>query len=193
MVKCKFLAQFPVDHLAHPVVSSHTLSVLVCCIHLLCDWSFHLYHHITYICYFVVSYLFFLWYSWSLCWYFEVLLEEITFLSNGIPFLATSKFSCVRCCLKCQVSCFSSHFCFRLIFALLILVVSVLFMVAVISFFSAFFLCIRHVVVSMHQLYRQCWQVLFLFFLAHIVCRCHIWDVRPYVWSLVFLFSGSFV
>ena len=36
---------------------------IICCIHLLCDWSFRLFHHITYICYFVASYLFSLWYS----------------------------------------------------------------------------------------------------------------------------------
>ena len=34
-------------------VSSYTLSVLICCIRLLCDWSFRLCHHIAYICYFV--------------------------------------------------------------------------------------------------------------------------------------------
>ena len=46
-------------------VLSYTLSILVCCIHLR-DWSFNLYHHITYICCFVASYLFLLWYNWFL-------------------------------------------------------------------------------------------------------------------------------
>ena len=56
-IKKKF-AQFPVDHLPHPVISSLiTLFVLICCIHLLYDWSFRLYCHITYISYFVASYL----------------------------------------------------------------------------------------------------------------------------------------
>ena len=36
MVKFKFLAQFPVDHLAHPVVPSIIL-FLICCIRRLCD------------------------------------------------------------------------------------------------------------------------------------------------------------
>ena len=40
---------------------SYTLSLLIFCIRLLCDWSFSLYHHITYIYCFVVSYLFSLW------------------------------------------------------------------------------------------------------------------------------------
>ena len=47
-------------------VSSYTLSVLICCIHLLWDWSFRLYHCIAYFCYFVASYLFLLWYEWFL-------------------------------------------------------------------------------------------------------------------------------
>ena len=51
--KLQFLAQLPVDHLAHPVVSSLTLfSVLIFCI-CLYDWSFRLCHHIIYICYFL--------------------------------------------------------------------------------------------------------------------------------------------
>ena len=37
-------------------VSPYTPSVLICCIRLLCDWSFHLCHHIAYIYCFVVSY-----------------------------------------------------------------------------------------------------------------------------------------
>ena len=37
-------------------VSSYILSVLICCIHLLCDGSFRLFYHITYICCFVASY-----------------------------------------------------------------------------------------------------------------------------------------
>ena len=47
-------------------VKSHTPSVLICCIRLLCDWWFHLCHRIAYICYFVASYLFSLWYDWFL-------------------------------------------------------------------------------------------------------------------------------
>ena len=39
----------------------------------------------------------------------------------------------------------------------------------------------------------QCWRVLFLLFLAHIVCLYHFWDIRPYSSSWVFLFAGSFV
>ena len=42
-----FFAQFPVYQLAYPVL--FILFVLICVICLLCDWSFVLYHHITYI------------------------------------------------------------------------------------------------------------------------------------------------
>ena len=62
-------------------VYPNTLFVLICGIPLLCDWSFHLYPHITFICYFVASYLFLSWYSWFL-WRCSVLLfEKIHFLS----------------------------------------------------------------------------------------------------------------
>ena len=56
-VKFKFLAQLPVGTHVHPVVFSVILSVLICCIRLLCEWSFRFYHHINYICYYVASHL----------------------------------------------------------------------------------------------------------------------------------------
>ena len=46
-------------------VLSYTPSVLICSICLLCDWWFYLCHRIVYICYFVASYLFSLWYKKS--------------------------------------------------------------------------------------------------------------------------------
>ena len=93
-VKFKLLGQFPVDHLSHPAVSSpNTLFVLICCIRLFCDWSFRLYHHIIYICFFIAFYLFLLSLSKSLWRCFMQLSGEIQFLSKGFHFLATSKFS----------------------------------------------------------------------------------------------------
>ena len=59
-------------------VYSYILSVLFYCIRLICDWWFRLYHYIY--C-FVASYLFLLWYGWSLWRCFVMLLEEILFLS----------------------------------------------------------------------------------------------------------------
>ena len=94
-------------------IQSYTLSVLICCVHLLCDWSFRLYHHITYICCFVASYLFLLWsdwFYWNCC-----------FAANGgdsvyhLRFPSRSHvhvFSCKMCIsrLKRPYSCFSSIF-----------------------------------------------------------------------------------
>ena len=42
---------------------SYTLSVLICCIRLLCHWSFRLHHHIIYICCFFTSYQLSFWYD----------------------------------------------------------------------------------------------------------------------------------
>ena len=53
LVKYKFLAQFPVDHLVHTVVLTH--SVLSSCICLTSYWSFRLYRHIIYICRFIIT------------------------------------------------------------------------------------------------------------------------------------------
>ena len=75
MVKFKLLAQFPVDHLTHPVVSSLILfGGLIYCIRLLCDRSFHFNYHVIYISCFVASCLFLLShspYSDVLCCYLK--------------------------------------------------------------------------------------------------------------------------
>ena len=64
----------------------------------LMDWWFRLYHHITNTCCFLTSYLFLLWYDWSLWRCFVLLLEKIHFLSYGFPFLAISMGGfCVIC------------------------------------------------------------------------------------------------
>ena len=60
--------------------------ITVICIHLLCDWSFRLYHYITYICCFIATYLFLLWYDWSLWRCFKLLLKAIHFPSWGFLF-----------------------------------------------------------------------------------------------------------
>ena len=162
MVKFKLLAQFPVDHHAYPVVSS--------LIFFLCKFAafayyvidlFCLYHHIIYICWFVASYLFLLWYDWSLWHCFVLLLQEIQFLLQDFLFVVTSKFFSreilLVCRLKYPYSCFSSHFCFLVIFILLILVFSVLFLLSVISFLLRFFLRCLRVIVSVHWFYLECW------------------------------------
>ena len=69
-ISCTFLSH----------VKSYTPSVLICCIRLLCDWWFHLSHHIAYTYYFVASYLISLWYDWFLWSCFVLLLGDILFL-----------------------------------------------------------------------------------------------------------------
>ena len=59
LISCKSPSEFTCPP---SLVWYYTLSVLVCCIRLWYDWSFHLQHYITYICCFVVSYIFLLWY-----------------------------------------------------------------------------------------------------------------------------------
>ena len=49
-------------------VSSHTPSVLICCIRLLYDWSFRLRHHIAYICLSLLFFYCYYYYSvWVIC------------------------------------------------------------------------------------------------------------------------------
>ena len=62
MAKFILLAQFPVNHFPYPVLFAFALTY---CIRLLCDWSFHLYPHITYICHFL--HLFLLWHMALFC------------------------------------------------------------------------------------------------------------------------------
>ena len=80
MVKFKFLAHFPADHLAHPVMSSLVL--------LLCQFAAFAYYGIdgfisviVCTCYFVASYLSSLLNDWFLWRYFVLPLGEILFLS----------------------------------------------------------------------------------------------------------------
>ena len=95
---------------------------------------FRLYHQIIYICYFVASYLFSLWFDWFLWHCFVLLLGEILFL---LPFLSHVQiFSCEMLFisrLERSESCFSSHFCFLVIIILLSIVLSVSFLMVVIS------------------------------------------------------------
>ena len=73
---------FPSGSLCRPRrVSPYTPSVLICCIRLLCDWSFRFCHRIAYIYCFLASYLFSFWYDWFLWRCPMLLLGGILFLS----------------------------------------------------------------------------------------------------------------
>ena len=82
MVKFESLAQFPVNHFLHLVVSSLTLFLreFSAFTHNM-TYRFVSNHHITNYCYFVAPYLFSLWYSLSLWRCFVLLLYGIQLLS----------------------------------------------------------------------------------------------------------------
>ena len=121
-------------------------------------------------------------------WTFYVLCGYTTAM---IPFLGDVQVLLCEisrvCCLKGLYSSFSSYFFFVVIFVLLMLVLLRLFLVAVIRL-SLLILCRLQFILSMHQRYLASP----LLFLTHIASLCHLWDVRPYLASTVFLFSGSF-
>ena len=95
--------------------------------------------------------------------------------------------------LKRHWSCFSSHFCFIVFVILLSIVLSVLFLMAVISPPTCFFYAVFESMYGCHRCIR-CWQVLFFpLFMVHIVFLRRFWDVKPCAWSLLFLFFGPFV
>ena len=67
---------------------------------------------------------------------------------------------------------------------------SVLFLVAVISLPSIFFNLSLSPRIDVTTL-SPCWRILFLLLsMTHIACQYHFWDIRLYVLSLVFLSSG---
>ena len=107
--------------------------------------------------------------------------SHIHVFSRGISFV---------CRLNYPYSCFSLSFCF-LVVVLLIIVLFVLFLDAVISLSLLFFMqSSRPCIDSSWRCLECCW-VHFLVFLTHIVCLCHLSDVRPYASTLVS--SGPFV
>ena len=125
-------------------ISSYTLFVLIYYFRFLWDWSFRLYHHLIYICYFVVSCLFCALTLCVLIASFWAAIKRDSFSFLRFSFLShVQVFSCeisLVCRLKSPCRCFSSHFCFLVIFVLLIFVLSVLFLVTVISL--PLYLCI---------------------------------------------------
>ena len=136
----------------------------------------------------------------ALIWLFFMALFCVAIRRDSIPLLNfpflsnifLSEMLLVRR-LKRPQSYFPSYFCFLVISVLLILESSVFFWWLWSVFFCTF-LCSLKVVVSMRQRCLYCWQFVFVsLFLTHIVCQRHLWDVSPYTWSLVFLFSGPFV
>ena len=124
-----------------------------------------------------------------------LLSEEIQFLTEDFPYLAMSKFSCVRSRL---LIIWNVHLVvyFRFLFAGYFCSADAC-VDSIVSDrcnqpFSKPFLCILQVV-SMHQRYLESWRILFLLSMTCAIYLCHLCDIRPYESSWVFLFSGLFV
>ena len=115
MVKFLFFAQFPVDYLSHPVVST-----LILFLHLLiaCDSLFHLYLHITYSCHSFTCYQFSLGHKLVFMALFCAAVKRLIFSLEVSP-SKTQVFSCAIspvCRLNNPDSYFSSHFCLLFFF-----------------------------------------------------------------------------
>ena len=140
MVKFNFLAHFPVDHLV-PRPESMQVLFTFCAnlMHSIIMWlmvsslsphkhTFAILLHLIYSCFGMIGS-----YGVVLFYYkerFSLSLLRFFFLRH------VQVFSCeilLICCLKRPWNCFSSHFCFLVIVVLLVFVLSVLFLVAVIS------------------------------------------------------------
>ena len=97
------------------------------------------------------------------------------------------------CRLKCPYSWFSSHFCFLVIIVFLILVFLVLFLVTVLNFSLLFFMKSSRHLIDISTLSSMLASLFLLLFLTHIICLYHLWNIKLYASSLVFLFGGQFV
>ena len=111
------------------------------------------------------------------------------------PFLChVQVFSCEimpYCHLKYPYNCFSSHFCFLVI---IVLLNHVLFVFTVISLSLFFFMKSSRCLIDVSTQYLMLAGSLPPFFLdIYMACLCHLWYVRPYASSWVFLSSGLLV
>ena len=142
-VKSKFLAQFPVDHLPLPVMSSLILCANL--LHSLIMWLIvsSLSPHNLYLLFrwtmsvFALTYLVLMTLFCAAVWRDSVSLLRLPFLSHVSVFLYDIL---VVYRLKCPYNCFSSHFCFLVIFVLLRFVLSAVFLVVVINLPPRFFM-----------------------------------------------------
>ena len=187
MVKFQFFAQFPMDYFPlQQLCLVLYFFALIYRIYLLYDWSFRFYHHITYICNFVASYLFLLLVSGFFWRCFVLLSEEILLLSLKVSLSHVQLISCeisLVCRLKYSYSCFSANFCFLAISVLMVFVLSVLFLVVVTRRLQRFFMLSSSRCIDASTLFSMLASLLSLSFLAHTVCLHHLWDVKPYASS----------
>ena len=139
MVKFKFLALFPVDHIPLPVVSA-----LLFFLRQFEAFTYHVidrsslsphYQHLLFCC--GLSNLFFFDIAGPYMMLFLATVRRDSVFLVRFPFLShVQVFSyeiSLVCRLKCPYCCFTSHFCFLVIFVLLMLVMFVLFLNALIT------------------------------------------------------------
>ena len=102
--------------------------------------------------------------------YHSVSLLRFLFLSQVQVFSREISFICR---LKYPYSCFSFYLFFLVIAVPFTFMLPTLFLVNLNSLYLLFFM-------HSYPCFLQCWRVLFLLlFLTHIVCLCHLSDVRP--------------
>ena len=138
VVKFKLLAQFPVDHLLHWVVSSlvfvlclftaFAYHVIDCFISITTSSPSDILLRFVYSCFDIV-----------LMALFCVVIRRDSVFLWGFFFLSHVQVFSLVCCVKCPCSCFSSYFSVLFIFVLLMFVLSV-FLVTVINLSSRFFI-----------------------------------------------------
>ena len=171
--------------------------MLICCIHLLYDWWFHLCHQIACICYFVESYLFSL-----LIWLVLMVLSCAAIRRDSVSLLKFPFLSHVQV-LSCEILFTSRLNCPIELFSFPFLFPSYCHSVVhrVLSFVSSdcnesSFVCLYIVFESFYR----CVNAVFnagksssSLFSWNIVCQRRLWDVMSYAWSFDFLFFGPFV
>ena len=190
MVKFQYLAQFSVDALLHPVVSSFIL--FLCKFATFAYCVINLVVSITYICYFVVTYilalisLVFIELFWAAFRTDSVSLLRSPFLSDVYVF--SSHMSLVSRLKMSKELLFFPFLFYDYLVVLLVFVSSVLFLVTVISLLSCFSVESSSRCIDESTLSLLLENYLPPSFLTHIICQRHIWDKMPYAGSLVFLF-----
>ena len=149
----------------------YTLSVLICCIHLLCDRWICLYHHITYICCFVAL----IWLVLIAVFCAAIRRDSVSLLN--LPFLGHVQVFLFKMFFISRLKSFFLFFVFLVIVVLLVLVLSVLFLVAVISLPPCMYVVFKLYWCD-NIVFRASKSSSSLLFLTH-----HLWDVMPYARS----------
>ena len=134
MVTFEFLAHLPMDHLAYPVMSSLSLSVLLQSLIMWSMVSSSSTHNLLLLFCCVLCILALIWFVLKALFCAAIRRDSVSLLK--FPFLShVQVLSCKMFIsrLKHPSSCFPSHFCFLVIVILLAIVLSVSFLMAVIT------------------------------------------------------------